>query len=389
MTARQGLSRPGAAPSIDRMGQAHQAGAGGQVQGLLRIARAGLPIAYDPETAEFAQTTRRLGPTVRPEGSSLRYTAIAALGLARLDPDEQRRVLAGRTAAHVAGRVGAAALGQSDPGAVALAVWAQAEITGSVDEVLLGRFTALLTSRLPLPTVDLAWMLTAAVAAGGRTAKTADVLADRLIAAQGTRGIFPHVVPARSQGRWRRHVGSFADQVYPLQALARRHRAAADPMLLEAAELTASTLCELQGGDGQWWWHYDARTGEVVEGFPVYAVHQHSMAPMALFDLAEAGGPDHVAHIVRGLRWLDVHPEVDDELVSESSAAIWRKVGRRERGKTVRGLSAATTSLHPGLRMPGIDRVWPPGRIDHECRPYELGWLLYAWLPAREVATDD
>ena len=27
-----------------------------------------------------------------------------------------------------------------------------------------------------------------------------------------------------------------------------------------------------------------------------------------------------------------------------------------------------------------LDRVYPPGVVDHECRPYELGWLLYTWL---------
>jgi hypothetical protein len=26
--------------------------------------------------------------------------------------------------------------------------------------------------------------------------------------------------------------------------------------------------------------------------------------------------------------------------------------------------------------------------VDHECRPYELGWLLYAWLPTRPTADD-
>jgi hypothetical protein len=30
-----------------------------------------------------------------------------------------------------------------------------------------------------------------------------------------------------------------------------------------------------------------------------------------------------------------------------------------------------------------LDRVCPPGVIDYECRPYELGWLLYAWVGAR------
>jgi hypothetical protein len=28
-----------------------------------------------------------------------------------------------------------------------------------------------------------------------------------------------------------------------------------------------------------------------------------------------------------------------------------------------------------------LDRMFPPGVVDHECRPYELGWLLVAWLP--------
>jgi hypothetical protein len=54
------------------------------------------------------------------------------------------------------------------------------------------------------------------------------------------------------------------------------------------------------------------------------------MAPMALFDLVEAGGDDHTDEIVAGLDWLDMHPEVLDELVSDRRSQIWRKVGRRE-----------------------------------------------------------
>ena len=32
--------------------------------------------------------------------------------------------------------------------------------------------------------------------------------------------------------------------------------------------------------------------------------------------------------------------------------------------------------------------MFPPGPIDYECRPYELGWLLYAWLYEGESAAD-
>jgi hypothetical protein len=27
-----------------------------------------------------------------------------------------------------------------------------------------------------------------------------------------------------------------------------------------------------------------------------------------------------------------------------------------------------------------LNLLFPPDRIDFECRPYEFGWLLYAWL---------
>ena len=41
------------------------------------------------------------------------------------------------------------------------------------------------------------------------------------VATTGPAGTYPHVLPPATQSRWRAHVGSFADQVYPLQALAR------------------------------------------------------------------------------------------------------------------------------------------------------------------------
>jgi len=59
---------------------------------------------------------------------------------------------------------------------------------------------------------------------------------------------------------------------------------------------------------------------------------------------------------------------------------IWRKVARGDRGKMVRGLRATSTRLRPGLQLPWLDLLFPPGAVDYECRPYELGWLLYTWL---------
>jgi hypothetical protein len=34
----------------------------------------------------------------------------------------------------------------------------------------------------------------------------------------------------------------------------------------------------------------------------------------------------------------------------------------------------------PGLRLSALDRMYRPTSLDRECRPYEFGWMLFAWL---------
>jgi hypothetical protein len=344
----------------------------------------GLGAMYLSEDRGFPQTVRRgtrPGQLV-PEGENLRYAAIAALGLSCLDQEAQRSALAGTTAADLCATLGERGVSSPDLGGAALVAWACAEVTGTAPDELVERLVREVKGALPQPTVDYAWALTALLA----VRELADVsapceqAAERMLAAQGARGIFPHALPRQVLGRFRAHVGCFADQVYPIQALARYHAATGDSRALAAADACAARIVELQGPAGQWWWHYDVRTGDVVEGYPVYSVHQHAMAPMALFDLADAGGQDHGSAIALGLRWIEDHPESAESLLDDTSGVIWRKVGRHEKRKAVRILRSVSTSFSPGLRLGPLDRVFPPGPVDRECRPYELGWLLYAWL---------
>jgi len=346
------------------------------VRGLSRMHRGGI----------FAHTLRSVetsaGKSVRLEGENLRYSAIVALGTACIEEREQRSTLHGFTAADLARNKAAAAKTSDDPGAIALAAWAAAEVAGEFVPVLFERLGAQLRWGGPIATVDCSWTLAAALAARriGNTEELARMASERLLSGQGPSGLFPHMLPASASGRLRAHVGCFADQVYPIQALARWSMAHSDQAALEAAGRCAARICELQGSSGQWWWHYHVRDGSVVEGYPVYSVHQHAMAPMALLELREAGGRDFLQAVSAGAGWLFRHPEVNDPLVFPAQNVIWRKAGRREPRKLVRAVSAATTAIRPGLRVPGLNVMFPPSRIDFECRPYELGWLLYAWL---------
>ncbi|MGH3509583.1 MAG: hypothetical protein ACRDPI_05060, partial [Nocardioidaceae bacterium] len=318
---------------------------------LVPLAVRGLAAAYHPRQRTFAQTLRAhrtpTGLQLRPEGTNLRYAAMAALGIARLDEADQRTILCGDSLDDLLDAIARQAAEHPDHGAVALSAWALAEVAGRWDARLSSRLEAFLLGDGPMPTVDVSWTLTAALAGSRLTDTRALVMsaANKVVNAQGAGGLFPHWMRPAARDRWRGHVGSFADQVYPLQALARLFSWSGDKAHLEASTTVADRLCALQGAAGQWWWHYDARTGAVVEPYPVYSVHQHAMAPMVLFDLVEAGGTDHAGAVAAGLTWLTAHPEVMEELVSERHPVVWRKVGRREPPKAARAVAAAVTSL--------------------------------------------
>jgi len=319
------------------------------------------------------------GWTLRSAGRSVRYAAIVALGLLRVGEPEQRTVLAGQTAADLVGQLTKRLDEVSNTGDVALICWAAAEAGHSELPHALARLSQLDRGQAPLDVVSASWVVSALVAARAQADVEEQLTAarQRLLGARGGTG-YPHLTG--SAPWYRAHVGSFADQVYPIQALARLHGSAADPEALAVANAVARAICDAQGPAGQWWWHYDSRTGAVVEGYPVYTVHQHAMAPMALLDLADAGGDAHLAEICRGLRWLAAPPEADVTLVLDDPPITWRKIARADHRKLVRGARAASTRLHPRSRLAVLDRMYPPGAVDYECRPYELGWLLLTWL---------
>ncbi|HST64573.1 MAG TPA: hypothetical protein VLM05_05235 [Mycobacteriales bacterium] len=372
-----------AAPRIDRL-RGIDEGSAALVDRLLGVARTGLPGMQMAEgTACFTRRFSPAGVVAGPEGWSLRYTAITLLGVRHLDPDGQRELLAGRTVAEVCDVLVGRLPSTDSVGDAALAVWAAAACGhDGLDRALdrLETLDALGGSRF---VVDLAWVVSALVAARpvADVERQLDRARSRLLRSlTGTRQLFGHVTGPGLVPRYRDHVGCFADQVYPIQALARLHASAPDAEALAAAERAAERICALQGPAGQWWWHYDARTGEVVEGYPVYSVHQHAMAPMALLDLADAGGQVDLDAIGRGLSWMVAAPETDEPLILDKQGLTVRKVARRDPRKLVRGIRAATTGLRPGLRLGALDLVWPAVALDRECRPYEFGWLLDCWL---------
>jgi hypothetical protein len=358
---------------------------GQSIQTLRTLALTGLASMYDRAAGRFVFRVRRTETGTIREGLSTRYTAITAIGLVNEDPAVVRGLLEGDALGDVTRRLVAGADQIGNLGDLALTAWA-GRATGCDTSSLWNRIAALRPDTDAHPTVEVAWTLSAAVFDDTAPRALGERLAERLRRAfSPDAGLFPHQLGVKSS--LRAHVSCFADFVYPTMALAQFGAAFSDRDSIVSATRAAETMSRLQGPNGQWWWHFDCRTGRVVEPYPVYAVHQDAMAPMAFFAVADAIGRDYNAAIDRGLEWLWSSPELRGRsLVDADAGLIWRKVARREPAKLSRGVQALASRLSSDLRAPGLDQLFPPTAIDYEDRPYHLGWILYAWPPKRASA---
>ena len=187
----------------------------------------------------------------------------------------------------------------------------------------------------------------------------------------------------RPRQRLQQRLTTFASQVYPIHGLAEFARATGSPVPSEAVR-AADRLVERQGTLGQWWWVYSARTGELLEGYPVYSVHQHAMALMALAPLQSLGLGDYRDPLQHGLQWIFGRNELGTSLVDDGRQLVVRCVQPRggagdgpmglSRGRWIR-VVVSSWANRSGDRASAT-----PGELEilQECRPYELGWLLYA-----------
>ncbi len=189
----------------------------------------------------------------------------------------------------------------------------------------------------------------------------------------GVSGVYGHLSRSRSwTGFVRGRIGTFADQVYPTIAFARLSQAIEDDKARQMALRTAEKMCERQAPLGEWCWHYDSGTGRVVSRYPVYSVHQHAMAPMMLFAASEATGCDFTEAIYKGLAWISGNNEIHRDFVEPSLNLVWRSIY----------LDSTDAYADAALRFPQLRKGTADAsrlKVRYECRPYELGWLLYAF----------
>ena len=146
---------------------------------------------------------------------------------------------------------------------------------------------------------------------------------------------------------------------------------------MSAASGVAASIVREQGPLGQWCWLYDVAQGRVTSTYPVFSVHQDGMAPMALLELEKMTGQSFAENIGQGLDWVFGHNELGTKLCLDDPPLILRDIHRQGQGRIARaaGAIAHCAGWTFGRTLSaGTDKY----TLNRECRPYHLGWALYA-----------
>jgi hypothetical protein len=339
--------------------------------------------ALNPATGLFDRQLRNRRWEETYDTEDLTSTAICLIGLHRAGIDPR---IVGLDPGRTLAALFKVTRRRNYSGGLGLVVWANAvwngvplidllQKTGLPPLGLSSDFTGRLT------TMEAAWLVSGLVhecrRSGNDIARAAleVALADLLARFQKNTGFFCHASDgAPGTHRLRKWVANFADQIYPVQATALVAIARGNKSALAVSEACATRLVQLQGELGQWWWHYDPRDGNVAQAFPVYSVHQHAMAPMALMTLAAAGGRDYRARVELSHAWIDRN-ELGIQLLDREAGTIWRDIEIQE-GRMNRFVRHVRSVL--GWKLADGGASMKNLKVNYETRPYEWAWCLFA-----------
>jgi len=355
------------------------------MDGLRAVALERLGEMWDEGKSLFSHKARLEPGGIENSGSNTLYSAMCLVGLGREGSPQARALLERVETTYSA--VAEAARATSDVSLLATAAWALALANHPEREAVVRVLLSTLRPRRAT-SMELGLVLAgleqapAALGAEGRAASDAAVAELRSRFCERS-GLFRGTAVGASRHAVVHHgITSFASQVYPLVGLSARARN--DSQDIPELRRCGERLASMQGPDGQWWWLYAPSKGGVVERYPVYSVHQHGMAFMALAGLEALGLGRFTGELAKGLAWVNGKNELGVRLFDAERRFVYRAIQRR--GSDPDGYGGLSRAQHVAVvlasfagRRENPGASLGPDRLEllAECRPYELGWLLY------------
>jgi hypothetical protein len=354
---------------------------------------------YQPECLRFCYTISR--HTLHERVPSFRYTAITLLGL---HATQARGLSVSFPVDEICADLATRAAAETELGSKALALWAALKMNSGAagralrsvlahsgfvttpDEGLI-RSTELAWTVYGLA---LAWSDVNAPGGGALERNVKDEVKKRLDSGLGILRAQRNAATAlfqcaglpdgkvRLRDRLKATSGFFDSQVYGAMALAQCGKALDKPELLTEAHDTVRAILNRQGTHGEWPWHYDVRTGAIIDPYPIFSVHQDGMGPMVLLDVGERLEISFQEPVERSLAWIFGSNTIASSMIDHDRGLIWRGLRRKGPSQYVLQISRLLHYYEMPLLAKLVNAA-PGLTIQYECRPYHLGWFLYAF----------
>jgi hypothetical protein len=190
-------------------------------------------------------------------------------------------------------------------------------------------------------------------------------------------------LPRHSTKPYRKNLVSFGSLTYFLRAMYEAGITFDDEEARGLFECGVRRTLSLQGPQGEWPWMIHAARGDPIDVYPVFSVHQDSMAMLFLLPALDTFGRFVSEAIERSFSWCFGENELGAEFYRRApfaaSRSIERAEGEHRLPRYLRFLAYAVTRRAGRFHSA---RTY----VNDECRSYHLGWLLFAWssrLPAR------
>ena len=217
---------------------------------------------------------------------------------------------------------------------------------------------------------ELAWMIWGATAAARAGDASAERLAHQLIGSLLARYVDPRSGLARhAHSGYRRDVVSFGSTVYFLRALYEYGSSFEHAASLELFDRGVQSMIDIQGPLGEWPWLIDVGSGLPVDPYPIFAVHQDSMAMLFLHPALDRDAPRAAEAISRSVAWVLGENEVATPMIKREPIVAYRSLERRDRVPRVRRYLRAVR----GPERTANGRVRPCGSIANAARTTSAG----------------
>jgi hypothetical protein len=223
----------------------------------------------------------------------------------------------------------------------------------------------------------LSWVTWGMSGAAARGVAGADRVAQR--AAETIAGRFVDagsVLPRHSTRWYRKSIVSFGSVTYFLRAAYELATVFGEDRWRDRFRAGIAWALQHQGPRGEWPWLMDTRSGTPIDVYPVFSVHQDSMAMLFLLPALGSGMHETAPAIERSLGWGFGVNELGVGFYRTEPFLAHRSIERVESHPRVRRYLRSFAPRPASRAEPfGTARA----RVNAECRSYHLGWILYVW----------